>query len=369
MKQENKKAINSLRRKIFISFRSFGLHNESNFFIQNLAVLVGAGMGLTQALDAVYSETTSRRIRSALREIMENVNNGWPLSKALGDAQIVSMHTLSLIELGEKSGNLSANLQVSALQNEKETAFRSQVRSALAYSSFVLVIAMVVGIGVAWYILPKIATFFIDLNAPLPPITRALISIGVFLQNYGFIFVPLFFAIFIILFYFLFSFPKTRFVGHTILFHIPLIKRLILETEIARFGFLSGTMVKAGMPIHVVFDLLPNTTTFGNYRMLYTNVGKKITEGLSFQKIFSEYKNIGTLLPSAVRQMIIAAEQSGALSDTLLKIGTIYETKVEATSRNIPAFLEPALLLIIGVIVAVLALGILMPVYQLGLYF
>src|SRR5262249_45655289 len=135
-------------------------------------------------------------------------------------------------ELGERSGRLSANLEVAAIQNEKEAAFRSRVRSALAYSSFVFILAIVVGVGTAWFILPKIAAFFMELNAPVPPLTQGIIATGAFLQHYGYIFIPGFIAIFLILFYFLFSFPKTRFIGHTILFHIPLIQTLIKETEI-----------------------------------------------------------------------------------------------------------------------------------------
>jgi type IV pilus assembly protein PilC len=369
MKFDFKKSPKSFWRGSFIKLRSFGLHNESNFFIQNLAVLIGAGIGIPDALESVQQEIKSFRMRSANKEIMESVNEGLSLSRAIERAGIVAPHTLALISLGEVSGRLSANLQVAALQNEKEAAFRSRIRSALAYSSFVFVTALVVGIGVAWFVLPKIASFFSDLNAPLPFITKWIIAVGVFLQDYGYVFVPLFLIIIGILFYFLFSFPKTKFVGHTILFHIPIIRKLILETEVSRFGFFSGTMVSAGIPIQNVFDLLPSTTTFGNYKDLYIYLAKSVGEGSSFQRMFLEYKNLNSLFPLPVRQMIVASEKSGTLSEILLKIGALYEAKVETTSRNIPAFLEPALLLFIGVVVAILALGILVPVYNLGLYF
>ena len=358
-----------MRSSLFLSLRSFGLHNESNFFIQNLAVLIGAGLGVTAALESVYSETTSVRMRSALKEVIEAVNNGSSLSQALEEARIVSAHTLTLIRLGELSGNLSANLKVAALQNEKEALFRSRVRSALAYSSFVLVTALTVGIGVAWYVLPQIADFFLGLDAPLPVLTKGIISTGIFLKTYGVFFVPGFFAVFGIIFYFLFSFPKTRFIGRSILFHTPLIKRLIMETEISRFGFLVGTMLKAGVPINTVFELMPRTTTFGNYQDLYRKMSAQIVDGSSFKKIFTEQKETVKLIPLAARQMIIASELSGTLSETFIKIGDIYEERVDATSRNIPAFLEPALLLIIGSMVALLALSIITPVYELGLYF
>ncbi len=365
----DEKKTSAFKRAVFVKLRAFGLQNQSNFLIQNLALLVAAGMPVNSALESVYDELRSKRMRSAVREMMQDISDGFSLSKALERAGIVSPHTLVLIALGEVSGRLSQNLSVAALQNEKEAGFRAHIRSALAYSSFVLIVALIVGIGVSWFVLPKIAQFFNDLNAPLPALTKAIIAVGLFLHDYGYIFVPLFFFMIATIAYFLFSFPKTKFIGHTLLFHIPLIRRLILETEVSRFGFISGSMMKAGVPIYTIFELLPKTTTFGNYRVLYEIMAKKIYEGSTFQSIFSEKNHSNALFPLAVRQMIIAAEQSGALSDTLLRIGTLYESKVETTSRNIPTFLEPALLLFIGCMVGVLALGILMPVYQLGLYF
>jgi type II secretory pathway component PulF len=358
-----------IRRRIFVRFRAFGLQNESQFFIQNFAILVNAGMGVVPALNSVLEEIHSWRMRSAVTEILDDVSDGKPLSVALGNAEIVSPYILSLVTAGERSGRLAANLLIASEQNEKEAAFRSRVRSALAYSSFVFFIAIFVGVGTAWYILPQIATFFTSFNVPLPLLTRGIIAVGVFLNHFGYVFVPLFVVIVLGLIYFLFSFPKTRFIGHTILFHLPLFKDLIKGTEIARFGFISGTMLKAGMPITMVFEILPRTTTFGNYSALYVFMGARLQEGLSFQRLFPLYPTLTSVLPSPVRQMIVAAEQSGTLPDTLIKIGVLYDRKVEAVSRNIPAFLEPALLLVIGALVGLLALGILIPIYQIGLYF
>ncbi|MBC7766674.1 type II secretion system F family protein [Arenimonas sp.] len=368
-KAEAGKELYSMKRSIFVRLRAFGLQNDSNFFIQNLSVLIGAGMSVSEALQSVYAEVRGIRMKSVLREIIDGVDEGLTLSSAIERTNIISPHTLALIKLGELSGRLSENLEVTAIQNEKEATFRSRVRSALAYSSFVLIISLVVGVGVAWFVLPKISKFFADLNAPLPKITKIIIAVGDFLQVYGFIFIPMFIGIFVIMFYFLFSFPKTKFIGHTLLFHMPIIKHLILETEVARFGFLSGTMIRAGVPLHMVFELLPGTTTFKNYAVVYSHISDEILDGASFQKIFSESKKADKLIPLPVRQMMVAAEQSGALAETLIKIGGMYEAKVDATSRNIPAFLEPALLLFIGGLVGLLAVGILMPIYQLGLYF
>ncbi len=359
----------TLKRKAFLQARSFGLQNESRFFIQNLSILVSAGMNIETALASVYEELHPGRMRSVVKEILQDVDEGMSFSKALEKAGVVNSYTLALVTIGETSGQLSKNLMIAAAQNEKEAQFRSRIRSALAYSSFVLIIALVVGIGTAWYVLPQIATFFTAFNVPLPLSTRIIISTGSFLQRFGYIFIPAFVLVFLSLFYFLFSFPKTRFIGHTVLFHLPLFKELIRSTEISRFGFIVGTMIQAGTPLPIIFDILPTTTTFKNYASLFEYMGDRIDEGYSFQKLFAEYKNLSSVLPSAVRQMVVAAEKSGTLSDTFIKVGTLYEGKVDAASRNIPAFLEPALILVIGCIVAFLCLGILLPIYQIGLHF
>lgn len=364
----HKRKSKGLWHALFLRIRSFGLAKQSDFVVQNLAVLVNAGMGVAEALDSVLEEVSSWRLRSAIQDVVADVRDGLSLSDALHNAHIVSSYTLALVSLGEQSGRLSKNLHIAAVHNEKERVFRSRVRSALAYSVFVLTVATVIGIGISWFILPQVASFFDELDAPLPALTRAIVTLGTVLRDYGFIILPLLAVVVILLFYFLFSFPKTRFIGHSILFHLPAISGLIKETEISRFGFIVGSMIEAGISLQDIFALLPDTTTFRNYKRLYQAMGQSIHEGHTFKQVFAHIQHVKKLLPLQVRQMIIGAEQSGALAETFVTIGEIYEAKVDVTSRSIPTFLEPILLLVIGSIVAVLALGILLPIYQLGLY-
>lgn len=358
----------TLWQTFYDNVRFFGLQKESSFVMQNLSVLVNAGIGILEALSSVRDESRSWRLKRALSVIIEDVESGTTLARALSRTPMVTPYTHALIELGEASGRLGENLKVAALQNEKEAQFRAHIRSALLYSVFVFTVALVIGVGIAWFVLPQVAGFFEEIDAPLPFLTRAIIATGVFLQVYGYFFVPLFLLTVFSLFYFLFSFPKTKFIGHRLLFHLPLLGRLIKETEVSRFGFITGTMLHAGVSLRDIFAILPSTTTFGNYRKLYIYMQQSLVEGHTFRHAFSTYKKTNALLPSPVRQMVAAAERSGTLGDTFLKVGELYEMKVDTTAKNIPVFLEPFLLLIIGAVVAVLALGILLPIYQLGLY-
>ncbi len=348
-------------RKIY----HFGLKPEAYTFIENLSGLLDAGMDMITALDSLKRETRSFRMKNILGRMAEKVEGGSSLSKCLEQEYLFSERMISLLRLGEQSGKLVENLKVLALQNEKDQLFKSKVRSSLMYASIVFTLTLLVGAGTIWYILPKLAGVFNEMQVDLPLVTRAMIQVGAFIAEYGYFAIPAILGSIFILFYFLFSFPKTKFVGHSILFRIPLVKQLIMDVEIARFGFLLGTMMEAGVPITEALGSIPGTTTFRNYQNFYYHIDTQVQDGDSFKKSIESYKKANALFPISVQQMIIAGEQSGNLSETLKKIGQRYEQKTEQISRDLPIIMEPIIFLIIGLGVATLALGVILPFYQL----
>lgn len=368
MKNEKRIKNNTIKRgnKNSGFFLKFGLKKEVYFFIENLSILISAGLNINSALKSIQEESDSRRMRKILTGITDKIEEGSPLHVALEQSGVFSSRILSLVRVGERSGKLLENLEVVSLQNEKETLFRSKVRSSLMYAIIVFTLAVVVGVGTAWFILPKLASFFGEYDAELPIITRGLIGFGQFLSQYGAFIIPLF-AFFVLgAFYFLFSFPKTKFIGHSILFRVPVIKNLIKQVEIARFGYLSGSMLESGMSVVDAIEAMKGTTTFKNYQNFYIYLKEKVETGNSLENSFKSYPKINKLFPSSARHMMAAAEKSGKLSEILLKIGKTFEQKTEATARNLPIVLEPILLIIIGLAVALLALGVILPIYNLS---
>jgi type IV pilus assembly protein PilC len=364
MKKINIKKI--LKNDFVSSVFFIGLSAERMHFVENLAALLGAGLGVVQSLDSIYEETRSWRFKKVVKEIIDDVNSGVSLSKSLQSYGILPEHIISLINTGEMSGRLVENLKIVVTQNEKEAMFRSRLKSSVLYAGIIFTLAIAVLIGMSWFVLPKIASFFETLNQELPLVSRIIISIGKFFEQYGIIVVPVFVILVIFTIYFLFSFPRTKFLGHTILFKVPLIRTLIKEVEVARFGFLLGTMIDSGMVLSDAIYNMKTTTTFKNYQDSFDLMFDLIQKGYSFQQIFYENNNLKKIYPSAVRQMIVAGEKSGTLSISLIKIGHMYENKTETSARNLPVILEPLLLIFVALIVAVLAFGILMPIYNLS---
>ena len=344
---------------------TIGLGKDIDNLVEDLSILVGSGMGILEALDAISTDMRSRRMRRAVGQIKDDLASGVPLWKTLERTGMFQVHAISLIKIGEESGNLADNLRLIRLQQIRDRALRSKMSSALMYPVFVLSLTVIIGVGVAWFILPKLALVFAQLKLSLPFITRVLIFVGTFLGKHGATIVPSAILIFIAIIFFIFYFPKTKLVGQTLLFWFPGIKKLIQEIELARFGYLLGTLLQAGVPVTRALDALADATTFPQYKKFYEYLARSIEEGNSFQKSFRLTHHARHLIPTAMQQFIIAGEKSGSLPETFLSMSQTYEAKTETTTKNLTVILEPILLVIVWLGVVAVALAVILPIYNL----
>ncbi len=359
MELPNKKTSNNKLASLF------GLGREKEYFFENLSFMISAGMPIFECLRAIESEFKTSYMRRVMGHVRENVENGMPLSTALDETGLFGVHAITLIKNGEDGGTLSNNLKVIASQAAKNRIFKSRLQSALMYPALILGVTFVVGLGVAWFILPKLADMFAELHVKLPLITSIFIGIGAFISSYGIIVLPLFFVFIMALIYFTFYFPKTRILGQYFLFSIPAVKKLIQELEISRMGYLLGTLNEAGLPILQAIGSLKESTLSPYYRNFYDFLYKEIENGRSFEESFHEYKSIRRIMPTSIEQIIVTGEQSGNLTLAFLKISEMYEEKTELTSKNISTALEPILLVLVWLGVMAVAVAVIMPIYSL----
>ncbi len=345
--------------------RMFIRARDRMFFLEHLSLLLGAGMDVIQILDGAQKDVRSWGMRRLIANIKSDVNSGVSLWRAFENTKAMPEHVISLVRIGEQSGRLSANLDVIVLQQEKEHEFRSRIRSAMMYPVFVMVLAVVVGIGIAWFILPRLSDVFAELDVDLPLVTRILIRIGAFFSEYGSVAIPIALGVIGLLVVMLFVSRPTRFIGQWMLMQLPGVKGLIQQVELSRFGYLLGTLLDAGLPIVEALESVAQSTTVASYRRLYRYLGNTVNEGQSLRVSFESYRHAASLIPHSIQQLIVAGEQSGKLPQTLLKIGKTFESKTETTTKNLAVILEPILLVIVWVGVVLVALAVVLPVYSL----
>jgi len=140
---------------------------------------------------------------------------------------------------------------------------------------------------------------------------------------------------------------------------------LVLESELSRFGYILGTLLQAGFSINESLRLLNQASPFSFYGDFYLYLSESVSDGISLKESCTRVPKSPRLVPNSVQEMIFVGERSGKLPEILLKIGKNYEEKLDISTRNLSAILEPVLLILVWVGVVILALAIILPVYSL----
>ncbi len=328
-------------------------------------MLVASGMDVFSTLTILSEGTRSLRIRQMIHTLKNDIDSGIPLWQALKKTHSLSSYAISLIKLGEETGRLPQHLAMIISEQKKNRTFQSKIHSAMMYPILILSISVIVTIGIAWFILPHLSTVFSQLKMDLPLFTRILLGVGEFLRLYGIFAVPCFGIVAALGIYFVFFFSKTSFIGQAIIFYMPIIRRILQEIELARFGSLLGSLLSAGLPIVEALRSLSDATSIGIYKKFYTQCATMVQDGSSLYEAIHSFRKHARLIPIPIQGMVSAAEQSGKLSETLLSIGAMYEEKSASSSQNLSALLEPILLIVIWLGVVGVALSVILPIYNL----
>ena len=352
------------KKKSTSFFSRIGIGQERDFLVENLSVLIASGMNVISALDAIHGEMKTKIMKKTIETLRAEVDEGMPIWKSLDNTGLFTQHAIALLKIGEESGRLPANLKVISEQSQKDRLFKSKLTSALMYPVAVLAIAFILGILIAWYLLPKMSGIFDSMHMKLPFLTKVIIAFGKFLGSDGYWAVPVLFTVVFTVGYFLFVNKKTLHIGQAIMFKTPIINRMIMEIELARFGYILSNLLGAGIPLVDALDSLSIASSYIRYQKFYAYMRDNIELGNTFQKCFSDYPvKSSKLIPYPIQMMVITSEQSGKLEETLGVVGKMYDEKTEITTKNLSTMLEPIMMIVIFGAVLVLALGVLLPLY------
>ncbi len=341
---------------------NFGLGKERDNLIENLAILLNSGLSIIDAIHTIEMEVTVKPMKKLLKKIIDEVESGVALWRAMDHQNFFSPYTLALIRIGEEAGSLSKNMEYLAVQQEKNHSLKSKVKSAMIYPTIVLVLTVSITLGLAWFVLPQLVGVLIALNAELPFVTRVVIAVANFFRENGNVAVPLvfgaLFCVFLICKYTALRGPAQMFV-----FRIPGIGTMAKSATIAQFGVVLGSLLKAGVPLVESIRSMAGVTDTVYYKRFYMKLADEVEVGESFARAFEKLKESKKLIPVSVQQLIITGEKSGKIAEMLMRIADIYEKKAEEAAQRLPVVLEPMLILFMGGIVGTIAYAIIVPIY------
>jgi len=345
--------------KMDLSIGGTGLTDKA-LLAKHLSVMQQAGLTITESL-AIVEDSARGRMKHILAAVKKSVESGNSLSDSLKRfPKVFSGIFVSAVYAGETSGTLSENLKTLADQLAKEKELNAKIKGAMLYPIFILAASLVLGLTMSFLVLPKIIPLFEGLKTTLPPTTRALIAFSHFVGNHG---TALFFGIVFGVIFLLwlikqkFSHPVT----HWILLNAPIIKKIVRNTNLARFSRTLGTLLKSGLNIDEALGI--TRTTVGNYyfQNVIEEAGERVRKGTTLAENLAEHEK---LFPRMTTRMIRVGEESGNLEDTLAYLAEFYEAEVDNSTKSLSTAIEPILLLGIGLVVGFLALSIITPIYN-----
>jgi type IV pilus assembly protein PilC len=262
--------------------------------------------------------------------------------------------------VGEASGTLSENLKYLYEELKKKDQLQKKVKGALAYPVVIFMATVGITSIMIFVIFPKILPVINSLHVELPLVTRMFIGISDFLMKYVY-FVGTGIVDLIVGFSLIIKVPKVRFIWHSFLIRIPAIGDMVRAVNIISFSRTVGLLLKAGIKIVEALEITAKTLDNVVYRAEIMKVAEGVRKGDPMSKYFAENTN---LFPAIFSQMVSVGENTGKLDESILFLAEYYESELDESTKSLSNILEPILLLVMGVIVAFVALAIITPIYK-----
>lgn len=338
--------------------------DTSEYVIESLSMLLLSGVTVGDAIESISAEIPKKSVRDIMKKMQLSIDEGTPFAVALEQTGLFAPSVITLIEVGESTGKLPENLKVVAAQMHKNNSMNAKIKSAMLYPAFLVTLLFVVGTGIGVFLLPKLLTIITGLQVQVGLMTKILIVVGTLFGKFGLIFAAGVVLTVVIMSVAIKKSSNVRAAMEVLLFKIPGVKKLLFETEIARFGFVLGTLLDAGLPVVTALQSLAASMSTRRYARFATEMRDRVDDGDSFGKILQD-KKYRKLLPGTICQIVVSAEKSGNLSSSLLKVGVNYEDKADLTARNLETLLEPIVLVLIAVAVLFVAMAVFLPIYSL----
>lgn len=323
------------------------------------ATLLNSGIPLVEALGALGEQTQQPRLKAALLQVRDRVNEGAHLADALTQTRVFSDLYVSMVRAGEAGGALDVVLDRLADYLESQVRLRNKVSSILIYPTVMFAFAMVVVGVLVTVVLPQITELLSSLHQQLPFYTRWIIGLSNFARGYWWAIV-LAVATVVTGLRMVIRTQRGRDTADSLVLRLPVIGRTVRIIAISRFARTLSTLLSGGLPI--VYALasskhVTNNTVLGR---AIDAASESITEGAS---VAAPLRASGEF-PPMVTHMIAVGERSGQLEAMLSKIADTYEEQVETTVTRLTALLEPLLILLMVGIVVVIILATLVPLLQ-----
>ncbi|MBU0622827.1 MAG: type II secretion system F family protein [Gammaproteobacteria bacterium] len=335
---------------------------ELMLFSRQMYTLLKAGVPIMRALAGLQESSQNPAFTAMLQDLRESLDSGRELSTAMRrHPKIFSPFYLSMVQVGEMTGMLDQTFLRLYDHLEFEREMKERIKSAVRYPMFVLIAMAIAIVIVNIFVIPAFAKVFASFHTELPLMTRILMGFSDFMVNYW----PLLLGLLIgavAAFRAWINTVDGRYKWDRYKFHIPIAGRIILKATLARFARSLALSFKSGIPI---VQGLNSVALVVDNEYMRTKV-EQMRDGVERgESILRTAAATGVFNPT-VLQMIAVGEETGDMDGLMFEIAGMYEREVEYEIKTLSANIEPIMIVMLGALVLVLALGIFLPMWDLG---
>ena len=332
------------------------------FFTRQLATMYSAGLTLERSIHGLAAEEKHSRFKKVLNNVSENIRKGLSLSEAMQKHPgVFSNLYIALTKAGEVSGNLNEIMEQLATYLENLDDVRRKVRSAMTYPIFMVLFLFAMMAGMFIYIIPKFTDVYAQLGANLPAATRMMVSISEWVSvNFGSLLLSSFglgFAIWLI--------SKTRKGGYaidSIKLKSPVFGSLVEQSILNKFAKTAGILIGAGVPVIESMKLIKKIVENRVYEVAVEDATEYIRDGFNISTALRRTERF----PSILLQLAATGEETGELDSLLDNASDYYYKQVNALVERMTTLIEPLLILMVGLVIAIMVVVTYLPVFYLG---
>lgn len=341
---------NALTRDISFDFGGKPTSRDLAVFCRQFASITRAGVTIIETLNMLAEQTENQKLQKAVQAVRADVEKGESFADSLAQHPKVFPELLiQMARAGEASGSLDTAMERMAVQFERSAKTQALVKKAMIYPVVVALVAVAVVIVMLVFVIPRYMDMFAELGTELPWITRMVVVMSNFIQNFWFIIIPVVIAIVFVLK----AWAKTGSGKHILgklQLKIPAIKNLVVKSAASQMARTLSTLLAAGVPLVEAVDIVSDTMT----NIWFKEALKEAVQQIIIGVPLSQPLQTCGLFPPMVYHMIHIGEEVGSTEEMLNKLADYYEEEVEMAVQSLMAAMEPMIIIVLACVVGVL---------------
>jgi type IV pilus assembly protein PilC len=333
-------------------------------FTRQAAILFKARIPIVEIFYTLGRQTKNQLFKEKIMDIAEAVEGGTSLSAALArHPKIFNQFFISIVKSGEVSGELPEILDYLADHLERDHDFNSTIRGAMIYPALVLLVIFVVMAMMFLYVIPNLGKIITEMGAEPPLATRIVLSMSNFFRSWGLL-LTIIFILFIIGIFRFYKSERGKKIFDKAFLRFPIIGGFIQKVALTRLAENLATLISGGVPITQSLEVTADIVGNDVFKTIILEARDGVKKGETISSILEKYPEF---VPPLFSQMTLVGERAGQISPALKSICSFYQKDVDRTLENFVSFLEPVMIIFLGLVVGGLMVAVLMPIYQIGL--